>query len=512
MKPVTPRIVLAAAVSILAGCGSTVPLAQQRGLNSAATGVGQPQGVGQLATGGQPGPAGPSVADGTGPSGAGAIGGASPAAAGPSAATGAAGGYSLPQGSGTAGRTTSGQTVGPIEVGFLYSFNDAAASAGINNHVSIDPGNVEHALVSSYNATGGFDGRHIEPVYAELKSSSSNYESDLQAVCTSFTQDNHVAAVISTLGYYSESFYSCLSHASVPVVSGDAGPDLTDARLFPLLATPDALLGDTRVVQVADRLAASGWLTTTDRIGVVIEGCPIDQRIFNDSLVPALRAEKLTVAATTEPECLQGIGDLGAVSGQLANAVLQFRSNGVTKVIFVSQAQEATIAYEFMLAAGNQQWYPGYALSSMAYANDVASQSGVSQRELSNARGVGWIPTMDSAQNAQPPSTPAAQQCLSRLHAQGLYPISTEDFFTAYTVCDTFALYAAVLHSTSGNSSGEAFLPGLQSVGSGFASALDLDGKATAWDHGRLSPGAGAYFQYVANRTEFVYTSAPFDF
>ncbi|MHB2024274.1 MAG: hypothetical protein ACYCO3_13255, partial [Mycobacteriales bacterium] len=36
----------------------------------------------------------------------------------------------------------------PIQVGFMYSINDAAASAGVNNNNTITLGNVVHALVN----------------------------------------------------------------------------------------------------------------------------------------------------------------------------------------------------------------------------------------------------------------------------------------------------------------------------------------------------------------------------
>src|SRR4051794_37964012 len=88
-----------------------------------------------------------------------------------------------------------GSSTGPIKVGFMYSVNDAAESAGVDNHTSINAGNVMHTLVASYNEHGGFSGRHIEPVYASIRSSSNDFEGDLAAACAKLTQDNHVAVV-----------------------------------------------------------------------------------------------------------------------------------------------------------------------------------------------------------------------------------------------------------------------------------------------------------------------------
>jgi len=369
-----------------------------------------------------------------------------------------------------------------------------------------------HALVSSYNREGGFAGRHIDPVYDSIRSSSNDFEGDLAAACATFTQDNHVVAVFSTVGLYSESFYSCLAKAGVPVISGDVGPDLYDARAFPLLVTPDSMLGDTRVLEVADRLFASGWLTTKDKMGVVIEDCPINHRIYDNSLAPELKRLGIAVAATAAPHCFQSIGDLGTISAQMGSAVVQFRQRGVTKVMFVSQAQEGTMTYEFMLAAGNQGWYPGYAMSSASDATIQQGQGGVPKQEYSNARGIGWMPPLDSSQRSQWTTTSTTRTCLKRVRAEGLRPSTGVDDVQVEMVCDTFVLYDAALQLTRGDSRAAVVQRGLHTAGNGFLSAATMSGATGFWDHGRIAPAEGRFFQYVPSRGGFVYTGQPFRF
>jgi len=409
------------------------------------------------------------------------------------------------------GSATTG-TIGPIKVGFMYSINDAAASAGVDNNTSINPGNVMHALVASYNKHGGFAGRHIDPVYASIRSSSNDFEGDLAAACATFTQDNHVAAVFSTVGLYSESFYSCLAKAGMPVISGDVGPDRYDARAFPLLVTPDSMLGDTRVIEVVDQLNASGWLTSRDRMGVVIEDCPINHRIYANSLAPELKLLGIAVAATAAPHCFQSISDLGAISAEMGSAVVQFRQKGVTKVIFVSQAQEGTMTYEFMLAAGNQGWYPGYAMSSSSDATIQQGQGGVPKQEFSNARGIGWLPPLDTVNRNQWTSTPTTRTCLERVRVEGLRPATGIDDIQVEEVCDTFVLYDAALRLTHGDGGATTVQRGLQAAGTSFVSAATMAGATGFWDHGRLAPAQGRMFQYVSSQGGFVYTGQPFRF
>jgi hypothetical protein len=401
---------------------------------------------------------------------------------------------------------------GPIKVGFMYSVNDAAETAGVDNNTSINGGNVMRALVASYNHEGGFAGRRIDPVYASLRSSSNDFEGDLAAACAKLTQDNHVAAVISAIGLYSESFYACLAKSGTPVIAGDTGPDLYDARAFPNLFTPDSMLGDTRVIEVVERLHASGWLSTRDKMGVVIEDCPINQRIYANSLAPELRRLGIAVAATAQPQCFQAISDLGAISTEMGGAVARFRQRGVTKVIFVSQAQEGTIAYEFMLAAGNQGWYPGYALSSASFATTLQTQSGVPAREFRNARGVGWSPPTDTVKRSDWTMTSTTRECMKQVRAQGLRPSTAVDNVYVETVCDPFVLYDAALRSTRGDATATAVQTGLRVAGRSFVSSYSVSGATGFWDHGRLTPAQGRMFSYVPAQGGFVYTGQPFHF
>jgi hypothetical protein len=412
---------------------------------------------------------------------------------------------------GTTGSTKGTGTTAPIKVGFMYTVNDAAKAAGVNNNITIDPQVVTHALVDNFNKAGGFAGRRIEPVYEELRSSSNNFEGDLASACASFTQDNHVAAVISNMGFYSESFMSCLAKAATPVISGD-GTDLQNARQFPLMLNPDWLLGDTREIQAVTRLKSAGYLRTGDRVGVVIEDCPINGRIYSNSLAPALQRAGLTIAGTARTQCFQAIGDLGTISGQMGNAVVSFRSKQVSKVMIVSQGQEGTMLFEFMLAASNQRWYPGYALTSGSLATTVQQQPGLSPTELANAHGVGWLPQADSVDPKQAPPSSTARQCQSRAQAEGLKASTPNDFLTLYEVCDTFVLYDAILRATRGNASASTFQQGSRIAGRHFVAALPLGGSTSLWDHGRLGPAEGRLFSYVSSRGGFVYTSNPFRF
>jgi hypothetical protein len=488
-------------VATLASCGTTVDGKDvTTGSLAGASGLSAPSAVG-------------TTADGTGEQ-TGNAAGAGGSGAGLQAGSTGIGGTS--NGTGITGPTdstaaASGPNHAPIRLGLMYANNDAASTAGINNNMDVTADKVMKALVGSYNSQGGLAGRKIQPYYTHLNSSSQDYESDLAASCAALTQDDRVSVVINSVGLYSENLQSCLAKAHLPVVS-DLGPDQQDAKQFPLMVTPDDLLADTRVVQVVQRLKASGWLTPKNKIGVVVEDCPVDNRIFTNTLKPALARAGLTLAATANPQCFQAIQDLGTISSQMGSAVVNFRANGVDRVLFVSLGEEGTMCYEFMLAAGQQNWYPGYAMSSMTYATTVATQSGVKQQEIENSRGIGWSPPTDTADLKQAPPGSAAKDCLARLAKEGVRPTTPNDLFASWSVCDQFSLLDRILRATGGDASPGGFLHGLAAAGQGYVSALTVAGSMTTWDRGRLGPGAFRYFGWVNSKSAFAYTSNPVSF
>jgi hypothetical protein len=395
----------------------------------------------------------------------------------------------------------------PIRIGFMYTNNDAAASAGVNNNQSVTADRVMKALVASYNSAGGIAGRKVVAYYQVIHSSSNNFEGDLAASCAAFTQDDHVAVVIETVGLYSENFERCLAKAQVPVFS-DLAPDRQDAQEFPLLVTPDDLLADTRVAEVVQQLTASRFLTPAHKIGVVVENCPVDNRVFANSLQPALARARLHLAATANPQCFSAISDLGTIAAQLGNAVVSFRSSGVDRVMFVSIGEEGTLTFEFMLAASQQDWYPGYAMSSMSLATTVAAQSGIKPQEFANAHGIGWSPPADTADLRQAPRSSSANDCLARIGKQGVRPTTGNDLYTSWIVCDEFSLLDAALRQSNGDATGSPLLRGVaQASASHWVSALNVDGSARPWDNGRLEPAEFRYFGWVASKNAFAYTS-----
>lgn len=484
---------------LAAGCGTTVSTSAG---GTALSGASAAPGA---ATSGDAGLSGPAATAPGATSGAVAPGtvAAPGASAGP--AIGPTGSGSVP--TGATQPTGSGRVTGPISLGFIYAVNDAAAPAGINNGNTITPGRVIHGLVQSWNKTGGIGGRRIAPVYAELHSYNNNYEAQIAAACAAFTQDNHVVAVLMEVQYYSEQLLTCLQRAQVPLISGDfVAPDRQDAQKYPILITPLSQVGEDREASVVRHLAADGFLSGHNRVGVIVEDCPVDDRIYSNGLVPALRDAHLTLASTFHAQCFQSVQDFGTQTSQMSSAVLQFRQDRVDRVMVVSAAAEANIVFAFSEVADNQGYEPGYALSSVAAPQ--ALQLNASARQMQNMRGVGWLPVVDTTSRSQSQPTAAGSQCLQRLRSQGVVPQTQPDRWFAYSGCETFTLYDALLRATGGNSAASYVLGAVPQVARSYSAVATVDGRE-GMHGGRLGPSTGRVFAYDSTH-KFHYVSGLF--
>lgn len=480
------RSLLLPLLALVTACGSTVQSAAPGGLPATTA---QEQGLGGQVAQPVPSAAGGSVGPGT------------PAPA----ATTAQRGRSEPVSPSSAGPAPVGAQSSapsvvrtPLSIGVLTTNNDAAASAGVSNGNTFTTRKAFEALVAAYNARGGVAGRRLIPVYVELQSSSSSYGTDLAAACATFTDDADVEVVLSVVGIYLESFNTCLAKAGVPLVSGDyALGDDRSLRDSPGLLTATTLTTDTRMRLLLERLAAAGAFAANDRLGVVVEGCDYNKRTYDGTVVPVAQRLGHPVSDHVTVRCFGGIGDLSAQASDLSNAVLRFRQNGITQVTFVSGGSEGNLLLLFATAAESQAYRPHYALTSVAI--PTVQEANTPPAQLANARGLGWLPSIDTTQGADV-LRPEQRRCLADLAAQGLAPTSPADRTFAYTTCDALGLYAAVLARPSGASD----------LGTSYASPAAYAGRTDFRGGRRTGPAEGRLFGWSTGCSCFAYTGSSF--
>ncbi len=392
---------------------------------------------------------------------------------------------------------------GPITIGVLYSTNSAAQSAlGVSTATSFDSTSVAKALVAYYNAHGGLQGHQLSAVYHGFGADDPSFDNDLQQACADFTQDHHVSIVVDLAGAWSATFQQCLAGAHVPYFGAEISDD-QDMASFPGLVNPSDRSMDDRERAVIDVLGQTGYLSTHDKIGVVYEQCPNTTRARSFGLEAAARRRKLTVASAYGIGCITGFASSGGDASQLQEAVLQFQTAGVDRVMFVSNYESALLLL-FARAADNANWHPGYALSSNAGAGTLASS--IPQGQVVNFHGAGWIPNGDV--NSSAPIGANGQRCLAILGAAGIRPASSADAFTAYSGCEEIFL----LDKTLGVANALDYASILRSVGSlatTYGSTIALAG-ATSFGSTRHAAAADVSpFAYSPSCSCIAYSGPP---
>jgi ABC-type branched-subunit amino acid transport system substrate-binding protein len=484
------------AVVAFTGCGTTV---QQSAIPA---GSGNPLSVpsaGASAGASAPGVPGTPVA----PAGPGAISGTGPNAAGGVVRPGTAPGSSGP---GATLPPASQPKTGPLPLGVLDASSPTAAehATGGNNPAGVDPVAITHAFIKYYNDHGGMSGRKIQPIEYTINPTSPSYQSDLSAACAKFTQDNHVNVVLSQVGNaFSANYESCLAKAGVTNIEvGNGAPDAQDERNYPQLFTTASPTVDRRVTAVLRGLTHTGLLTPRTKLGVIVEDCPENTRAYSNTFAPLARSLGLTVVRS-DVDCVTGFADAGSFFTQVGRAELPFRSDGVSRVTFMTSFEVAALQ-AFENTAQSQGYKPDYALSSLAVTAANASQYPAdAQRRMF---GVGWLPVGDITGL---PHSAATKRCDAVARAEGITAKSQADYTFLYQICDLFRVLDASLVAAHGHDEATALPAGVSASMQSFRSAYVLGGRLRLDRNVHDAPLLFSAFGYQQNCTCFRYSTPP---
>ena len=124
-----------------------------------------------------------------------------------------------------------GVTATTIRVGIIHSDNANAANEAYGvkgTGESLDPKRLFRIVFDDLNAHGGIAGRRVVPVFANVDGNTA-FESSMQSVCSAFTEDTQVFAVLA--GYFvNDTLRDCLDRHGVVLL--DAGESIADQRTF----------------------------------------------------------------------------------------------------------------------------------------------------------------------------------------------------------------------------------------------------------------------------------------
>ena len=294
----------------------------------------------------------------------------------------------------------------PVKVGFVVAANntDAVYKAAGAGFLEVGDQHAQaQAVVDDINAHGGLAGHPIQPVFNSPDASASSGDQADSETCTAFTQDTHVAFVISVLAH-TPTLHDCLAKKGVPLL--DDGLYLYDSKVVHpgYLFMPSGWLLDRLMRNQIDALARRGFFKDSGKVGVLLYDLPIPKRVLQDTVLPLLAHY-----GKTQVDVATSSFDTAGYANQQGN-VLRFKNDNVTRVIEI-----AMLPVGFMDSAESQLYRPRYAVdSSVAPATIVGAAP---PTQLNGMIGVGWSPSSDIGSGT--PVTPAGKRCLALMTKAG---------------------------------------------------------------------------------------------
>ena len=483
---------LAVAAVVSAGCGSTVQSVSTAG------------GTGAVVTSGSglsvptSGPVGSAPAPATTAGLQPAVG--SPAAAGPTAVTAHSG--RAPSGSAHVGSSL--RT--PLTIGMVYTTNQAQIAADFGaSSTGATSQSIAQALVKGINATGGLAGRRLIAISYGQNPEATSYASDASAACAKFTQDNHVPVVLDFAFGAMGGFEQCLQQAGVEDITIQYETDRISAERSTLVVNTALMNMDRNYAAVLTRLTATGYLSATNQLGVLIEGCASNLAAYRNTVVPVARQLGLKAPKESVVDCVGGYSGIGGAASQISNAVLAFRTAHVDRVMMMSANEEVALLL-FANNAESQGYRPGYALSSNAQAALI--QGNLPPGQQPQLRGVGILPGNDVSAPPGPPT--AAEARCTKLAALGdVRPSSWGDTALIYGQCAPFLLLETALKATGGVSTPALLTNAINGVGSSFVDPGIVADAARLSSTKHDAPDSVRLFSYIAACSCLRYTSPP---
>ena len=347
----------------------------------------------------------------------------------------------------------------PIKVGVHVGDNRTAASQfGVAGLPNVDTKEVD-AVVRAVNATGGLAGRPIVPAYHQTDPVNGTWDAQNQKACDDFAGDKKVPLIVANVLAPSPVLMECLAKHHIPLVYELHTQQITDAesaRLRGYIYRP-SMPNAERLGVVVDGLAEAGFFKSA-KDGIIryddATATLISKKVFR----PRLAAHHVNVVSEyTMPHPSQA-ADATKASGQTSSAVLQFRNDGVTHVLYVPSG--GVIPLLFMTSAQSQGFYPKYGISSQDAPGFLSEN--FDERTLGDSLAVGWAPELDGDPTVK--RSAANARCHKALATAGLpWDSNLEPF------CDGFFFLQAALADAPAVTV-DALRAGAESLGTSFDS------------------------------------------
>jgi hypothetical protein len=285
----------------------------------------------------------------------------------------------------------------PLVLGFIVTGDAgatfAAVGANLPSQSSAEAEKDDQIVVDSINAHGGMAGHQVIANFATFNAEGSDWTTEMQSLCTHFTEDVHAYAVIEQ-SVSNPPLPQCLaSHHTIYIDEGNSysyDPQQL-AQMNGYHYRPEFL--DLAQIGIeVDALTARGYLGGHHKIGIALWNSPEDAWAEKAVVIPALARHHLSMTTDFAFSRPTGVGGLSVVSAQASSAALRFRTAGVD--IVLNMDTQAAIPFFFLREAQSQNYYPRSFFSSFDVPSSLPSTQPA--QELAGSAVVGWYRPFDT--------------------------------------------------------------------------------------------------------------------
>lgn len=308
------------------------------------------------------------------------------------------------------------------------------------------------ALVRYQNEHGGIAGRRIIPnLFAVDYFTSESAIQQQREQCAAWTQDDRVFAGVTYIS--SDDILKCLHDAGAVTVNYDVldywggAASRQTLREYPYFFEPINLSLERIATAMVDGLYDMRYFAKDAKVGFITWDLPDFRYATQNALIPALRRHGISLVDTAYLHAPQSSSEFGQTTNEASNAALRFKSQGIDHVVSMGSTP-----WWFQVAAERQQYRPRYGLQS--HANPQAQAELLGQQDASNqlsgALAIGWVPTVDVREQDDPNAKdPTRVLCISIMRKAGIEMTGYIGRTAPLQMCDAIWFIATALREAS---------------------------------------------------------------
>jgi len=343
---------------------------------------------------------------------------------------------------------------------FSGDLNATRAKYGVQGqNENLSPEDYFVALMDAYNDEGGISGHKIVPLNYTPPTGDVAGDVVNQERCeTYFKGSTVVNALVAT---NDPIVNTCANDANTILFGrGFTGLDQASLDTFAGHVNPQAATFDRAALATVDLGVKAGVVKEGTSVGVIYPGCEAQKAVFNDTLKPALERAGAKVSAF-ESTCIRSSADQGTAVAQSPNAILQWKTDGVTAVYNLDTGFIGTAL--LMSEADKQGMTPTWVLSTN---NEFGALNSMSPpaAQMANVIAAGWSAALDTFEMDPAKLGPKAQECIDKFTAQGIpAPANIGELANRLDVCSTFLALEVMLAGNPGEIDRSQMLTALES-------------------------------------------------